>query len=374
MFSIWEKETLLARADHLVIGAGITGLNAAIRLKGLDPASRVVVVDKHPWGGGASYRNAGFACMGSPTELIDDLASNPEDLVWEIFTMRWQGLQRLLTLVPASVMQLVWCGGAELFPDTPDSRWEETTDRLGALNARVRDITDDVVHFEARVQTTDFRSLKGMVTMAREGRLHPGRMMQALRDLASGLGVAIHTGVEVVALEPEGHHIGVRTKSGQVLEACRVGIATNGFTPEWYGGLPLYPARNQVYLSGPIPGLAWDRCLHMHSGYVYVRRVGDRILIGGGRHLDPEGERVSSEGLTAPIREYLTGILGSHILQPGSFQLELAWSGTMGVGESKRPILRELESGIFAAVRLGGMGVAIGSLTGESLAELMVQR
>lgn len=373
MFSIWEKETLLARADHLIIGGGITGLNAAIRLKGLDPAARVVVVEKHPWGGGASYRNAGFACMGSPTELIDDLGANPEELVWEIFALRWQGLQRLLTKVPASVMQLQWCGGAELFPDTPDCRWEEAADRLGALNARIRDITGEDRHFEVRTRKEDFRSIRGIIAIAREGRLHPGRMMQALRDLATGLGVALHTGVEVEGLEPAGNRIDVKTKSGQVLEACRVGIATNGFTPDWYVGLPLRPARNQVYLTSPVPGLAWDRCLHMHSGYVYARRVGERILIGGGRHLDPEGESVSAEGLTTPIRDYLTGILESHLLQPGTFQLEMAWSGTMGVGESKHPIIRELEPGISAAVRLGGMGVAIGTLTGEALAESMVR-
>jgi len=371
MFSIWERETILARADHLIVGAGITGLNAAIRLKGLDPGARVVVVDRDPWGGGASYRNAGFACLGSPTELLDDIREHGEELVWDLVGMRWQGLQRLLTRVPAGAMGLVWCGGAELFPEEESSRWEEVCAQLPELNRRFREILGPEPQFLEQRPHQGFRKVIGQIGITREGRLHAGHMMQGLRGLALGLGVEIHTGVTVGGLEPETGGVRVHTREGRSLEAGSVGIATNGFTPDWYPLPDVRPARNQVYLTSPVPGLAWDYCLHCHSGYIYARRVGDRVLIGGARYLDPAGETVSQEGLTPQIGHFLNAFLERHLLPSGSFTMDMAWSGTMGVGDSKRPMIMPLGGGVFAAIRLGGMGVAIGTLVGESLAEMM---
>jgi glycine/D-amino acid oxidase-like deaminating enzyme len=51
----------------------------------------------------------------------------------------------------------------------------------------------------------------------------------------------------------------------------------------------------------------------------------------------------------------------------------MRWSGIMGVGPQKSPILRQVLPGVFTAVRMGGMGVAIGSLVGEEAAELLLQ-
>ena len=47
------------------------------------------------------------------------------------------------------------------------------------------------------------------------------------------------------------------------------------------------------------------------------------------------------------------------------------WSGILGLGEQKLPIARELAPGLVVAVRLGGMGVAIGSLVGQEAADLI---
>ena len=42
----------------------------------------------------------------------------------------------------------------------------------------------------------------------------------------------------------------------------------------------------------------------------------------------------------------------------------------MGVGKQKSPIVKQVSNSIFCGVRLGGMGVALGSLVGKELAEL----
>lgn len=46
----------------------------------------------------------------------------------------------------------------------------------------------------------------------------------------------------------------------------------------------------------------------------------------------------------------------------------------IGTGPSKYPFLKEVVQDAFVGVRLGGMGVAIGSLLGEDLAEKLLSR
>ena len=51
----------------------------------------------------------------------------------------------------------------------------------------------------------------------------------------------------------------------------------------------------------------------------------------------------------------------------------MRWSGIMGVGPQKNSIVKATSTNIFCAVRLGGMGVAIGSLVGEEVAQLALE-
>ncbi len=54
-----------------------------------------------------------------------------------------------------------------------------------------------------------------------------------------------------------------------------------------------------------------------------------------------------------------------------NFEIEHRWSGIMGVGNQKKAIVKQVSNNVFCGVRLGGMGVAIGSLVGKELAELV---
>ena len=70
--SFWEKDTFLNNTDIIIIGSGIVGLNAAIHLKEQNPTLKIIVVERGSLPCGASTKNAGFACFGSMSELIDE--------------------------------------------------------------------------------------------------------------------------------------------------------------------------------------------------------------------------------------------------------------------------------------------------------------
>ncbi|MCB9063498.1 MAG: FAD-binding oxidoreductase, partial [Halobacteriovoraceae bacterium] len=119
------------------------------------------------------------------------------------------------------------------------------------------------------------------------------------------------------------------------------------------------------------PQLPLRGCFHYDRGYYYFRNIDNRILLGGGRNLDKQGETTDEFGTTPLIRNALLRLLKEVILPGREVAVDSWWSGILGVGSRKAPIIRQVSPHVVAAVRLGGMGVAIGMLVGEEGAEVV---
>lgn len=115
--SYWEKKTYFEQIDFLVIGAGIVGLSSAIYLRERYKNAKIVIIERGYLPTGASTKNAGFACFGSPSELKDDLKSISEDAVWETVELRFRGLQRLFSLIPKDYIKYQACGSWDLISE-----------------------------------------------------------------------------------------------------------------------------------------------------------------------------------------------------------------------------------------------------------------
>ena len=131
------------------------------------------------------------------------------------------------------------------------------------------------------------------------------------------------------------------------------------------------PARAQVLITKPIDNLQIKGTFHLDEGFYYFRNIENRILLGGGRNLDFKTEETSEFGQTQLIQNRLDTMLHEIVLPNTDFQIEHRWSGIMGIGNKKRPIVKQLSDNLICGVRLGGMGIAIGSLVGKNLADLI---
>jgi hypothetical protein len=112
---------------------------------------------------------------------------------------------------------------------------------------------------------------------------------------------------------------------------------------------------------------------HYQNGFYYFRNVGDRVLFGGGRNLAFEEETTSEIALTHLIQNQLDKILKEIILPKNDYEIDMRWSGIMGVGNEKLPIVKWLNSSTAVALRCNGMGVALGSQTGTDGANLILE-
>src|SRR5690606_41833726 len=105
--------------------------------------------------------------------------------------------------------------------------------------------------------------------------------------------------------------------------------------------------------------------------YYYFRYISDRILFCGVRNLDFITDDTTVFGTTELVQNRLEELLGTVILPNTEYAIERRWSGIMGIGNTKRPIVKRLSDRVFCGVRLGGMGIAIGSTIGKELADLV---
>ena len=93
--SYWELKNWFTNVDYTIVGSGIVGLHCALQLKERFPNSKILVLEKGLLPQGASTKNAGFACFGSLSEIIEDLKSHSEEEVVQLIQKRRDGLQIL---------------------------------------------------------------------------------------------------------------------------------------------------------------------------------------------------------------------------------------------------------------------------------------
>lgn len=382
-FSYWEQQSFFGPAEVVVVGAGLVGLTTAVYVKERRPDWRVTVLERGLLPTGASTKNAGFACFGSVSELIEQ---ERRGNLLAVVEARWEGLRRLRELLSDDAICYEPVGNYEIFRDEDEDLARTCLERLAYYDELLAPAlgTSRIYHDATyRAPEFGFRGVRAIVANAHEGALDTGRMMLALlaRAWAAGVTVLPGCGAEYLETSPDGT-TAVLTAAGPTIRAGRVIVATNAFVPELLPELAhVAPGRGQVLVTEPLPELApWPGPIHYDRGYTYGRclppvpgEAGPRVLLGGGRHLDFQAEATTAPGLTAAVQAYLEHLLAAALLpnRPAP-RIDYRWSGVMAFGAALEPIVEWVRPGVLAAVRCNGMGVAMGAGTGWRAAQVVV--
>ncbi|MDX1652104.1 MAG: FAD-dependent oxidoreductase [Brumimicrobium sp.] len=371
--SYWEKDLFINDLDVIIVGGGIVGYSAAISLKEKYPTLKILILERGYLPTGASTKNAGFACFGSPSELLDDLRNMSESEVTALIKKRYDGLQILRRRCGDENIDLQISGSHELFTDSKKDKelFESVKEKLRHLNEIVEQATGIKENFSLSKADFGFKNVNGLIFSKGEGQLHPGKMMRRLHEIAVAQGISIFFGSEVQNWSVNTNdEIEVATSHG-TLKTSKLILATNGFSKAIWPDAELNPARGQVLVTEPLENIKFEGTFHYDAGYVYFRNIGKRILIGGARNLDLEGETTTDFKNSEIITGSLKNLLYEVLCPDSKPKIAYSWAGIMGVGNVRMPIIQEVEKNVFAGVRLGGMGVALGSLVGEKLAEMI---
>ena len=369
--SYWERETFLENYDIIVVGAGIAGLSTALELKKNRPDFRVVVLERSWLSDGASSKNAGFACYGSISEFVDDMKDMSFDDVVSLATRRFRGLEKLVNEYSEEVLKLEWNGGHEVFFQEDESSFNECCAFVDRFNDAFEKTLNIRPYTVLRVlEFQGVKNLVGVISNKYEGGLNTGAMLNAMRNRALSLGVHIFNGVEVKGYASSENEVKVETTNG-IWKAKRIAFCTSSFHSELFEDLQMSSKRNQVVVTKPIVNLQLNGTFHHYKGFNYFRNIDGRILMGGMRHQFPDTESTGIQGNTDEVVRALTNFLQHKIHTTSEIEIDIAWSGILGVGKDERSVVTQVQENVFVGARLGGIGVAIGSLVGQELAELI---
>jgi gamma-glutamylputrescine oxidase len=371
-FSYWERTAFIDNADVIIIGSGIVGLSAALHLKKRQPGLKVLVLERGFLPTGASTKNAGFACFGSVSEQLVSIEKSSEEEVARLVNYKWRGLQRLRENLGDANIDYQQHGGYEIFMTGDEENADHCLSQVERLNKLFKEaIGHSDIYSPANSKIADFgfKGVSRMIYTPYEGQIHTGKMMRTLLNKVYDLGVMVLNNCRIQKIENEENYISLKTSQGD-FKTGKVILATNAFAAQLFPELKVIPGRGQVLITRPVEGLKLKGTYHLDEGYYYFRNIDGRVLFGGGRNLDYKAEETWDFGHTETVKNKLVTYLKEIILPEQAFEVDYWWSGIMGFGEEIMPIVKQVETNIFCAVRCNGMGVAMGSLVGEEVAEL----
>ncbi|MSQ79729.1 MAG: FAD-binding oxidoreductase [Flavobacteriaceae bacterium] len=375
MLSFWEQQSFL-NYDAIVIGGGIVGLSAACSLCEHKPGMNVLVIERGMFPTGASTKNAGFACFGSAAEIWSDIQILGEEKALELVNWRMQGLGKLRNrLGDVNIGYLEYGGGEFVLKNEP---FDETI--IDKLNPLLKDMFGKEPFSINNKKINEFGFAKDGVKIFIEnhveGQIDTGLMMKNLMKYAALLGITILSGCEVKSFADNKQTVAVEIVHSLLNEsvkfkADKLAICTNAFTKQFFSELDVVPGRGQILATKPIPGMPFKGIFHFEEGYYYFRNHGERIIFGGGRNIDFEGEATPTFELNNVIQDKLDYYLQTLIIPGRSYEVETRWAGIMAFGKEKLPIIKQVSENVVLGCRMNGMGIAIGSLVGERLAGMM---
>ncbi len=380
LISYWERTSFLPDYDYIIIGAGIVGCFCALHLKEKEPQAKIAILERGLLPTGASTKNAGFACFGSLSELIEQYEKSSEEEMLAIVEKRWRGLGKLRQTLGDDMIDLQMNGGYELFSAGGQGLFDRCLERMTYFN----ELLQPIVHGDKSsampvfsvcnesIPEFGFGKTTPLIRNHYEAQIDSGRMMRELiRQVhASGVFIFFSSDVQNIAHHPGDIHV---ETAQHLFHTRKLIVTTNAFAKQLYPSLDVVPGRGQVLITKPIPGLKLKGCYHMEKGFFYFRNIHDRVLFGGGRNYDLQGEETYAFGETETIMQYLKHYLDEVILPGIPYEIDMTWSGIMGFGNELSPIVKEIAPDTFCAVRCNGMGVAMGSLLGEEVAGLSMR-
>ncbi len=382
MLSFWEKNSFF-KYDYAIIGGGILGLSVACEILERESEANVVILEKEIFPQGASTRNAGFACFGSPSEILSDIQLSGESATAKLIEKRFAGLEKLKKRLGSAGIGEENHGGYELFLPENAEIWENTKQNWQYLQDFLKEIPIFQQFFKqekkdifsqisnTKIQEMGFAQIIGATFTPLESGLDTGKMIHNLWQKASKLGARFLGNMYVYQIENGQITVNKNQKNGGLIfEAKKIIVCTNGFTQEFLPQISVKPGRGQILLTKEIP-LKFKGNFHLNEGYYYFRNCKNRLLLGGGRQLDKAGETTTEKICTDLIQNDLLHKINTHILPNQPYEVDMRWAGIMGFTPDKQTILQHFDKNTILCVGLNGMGVALASSLAEDVVKMM---
>ncbi|GHH65629.1 NAD(P)/FAD-dependent oxidoreductase [Promicromonospora soli] len=369
----YRRTPVPERADIAIVGAGFTGLSAA--LEAAQHGASVVVLDSHTVGWGASGRNGGMATTGLAIGLGKAIKRYGQARGLEMFSEYNQAIDTIEELVKEHSIDCDFqrSGKLTLAMNAKQvgqmRQTQETLAKLADYSVTVVDKPD--LHSEIG---TDFYA-GGMVDPLGAG-VHVGKFVHGLAEAGTRAGVTICEDAQVteLAARPGGGHA-VRTTRG-VIDVDRVLVATSGYTGSLTPWLQrrTIPVGSFIIVTEPLPLETAQRILPRNRQAAdnkmltyYFRLTPDNRLLFGGR----ARFALSSPDSDLKSAEILKRAMSTLFPYLSSARVDYTWGGLVDLTMDQMVHAGE-RNGVHYSLGYSGHGVQMATYMGKQMALSML--
>jgi glycine/D-amino acid oxidase-like deaminating enzyme len=340
------KVTHPGRVDIAIVGAGVTGCAAALRLA--ESGLRVRVHDERGVAEGASGRNGGFALRGGASAYDVARETYGADEARELWHWTEKALDGIARLAGDALARN---GSLRLAAD--DEEREQIRAEYEAMHedGLAAEWIDDLPgHLAGR--------FKGGIIHPDDGALQPARFVRRLAARAAEAGAEFREHDRVDDVE--------------ALDADAVLVATDGYGHGLVSELAdsIWPTRGQVIVSAPLEQMLYDRPHYARQGFDYWQQLPDgRLVLGGFRDVSIMDELTDEEVTTPVIQASLERFMGELI---GSKpEITHRWAGIFGLTQDMLPLVGRVpgRERVWVAGGYSGHGNVLGFACGELVAD-----
>lgn len=361
---------LPSEVDVVVVGSGVTGLNAAREI--IRAGSSVAVLDSGEIGGGASSVNGGMLNYGLKASTAKVFKRYGSGLGREFWDASLAAIDYVEGIVTTEGIECFFerTGAAELGYRTQNL--EEFREEAEWMRTKL-DFATEVIPPEAMAEVIDSDVFHCALVDPAGAAAHPARYVYGLAAAVAAAGVQLVEHAEVTSIAKHTTGYQVLTPKGK-LTAGTVLMATNGYTTS--RPLPalrrrLVPIGSYIVVTEPLPAetverlIPGNRMLWTSRRFLnYFRRTPDnRILLGGRNNLSTDLDLNKSAEIlratTVGIFPELAGVEFTH-----------TWTGKLGITFDLMPHIGQID-GTWYALGYGGHGLGLGSYVGAQAGKLI---
>ena len=361
------------KVDICVVGAGFTGLSAALHLA--QRGYSVVVLESQRVGWGASGRNGGQVCVGQrqgQEELEHKLGKQHARLLWD---MAEESVALVKQLVAEHAIDCDLKPGI-LHTAYKASHVDEMRQEVDKLQ---RDYDYDAARFVERDELRtmlDTDCYHAGQLFSNAAHLHPLNYALGLAEAAVKAGVRICEQSAVLRTEALGDNgaQGARLYTAEgCVQAGQVVLACNGYLDKLEPRIAgkIMPINNFVIATEPLDEdlarrLIRDDVAVADSKFVvnYYRLSADnRLLFGGGENY--------RRGFPSDIKNFVRKYMLEVYPQLADTRIDYGWGGTLAITLNRMPHFARVDNCTYVAQGYSGHGVAMATLGGKLLAEAL---